>query len=331
MFIPLIRPYFSNALNSLNKTIHYITQNYFSSKTILTLIIAISIALLLGRLIATILRKVVTIIGKRADKTQNLNTVNRLRHYETIIVLSIALIRSALIIVALYIAWQYLYPNSHPTAFLGASALVIVIGGGILSSPLRDMASGSLMMAEQWYGVGDHIKVDPFNDLQGLVERVTLRSTKIRGLNGEVIWLNNQYIHGVRISPRGIRTIGLEIFVTNLKAGEQLINKTNKRLPLGPLLVVSPLTIVQSLEVGDQLWQITAVGETAPGREWLIEVSATELIKLMDQQSKNPVIAHGPLARYADQDAERKFTRSISNSRKKPIRRKPSISKSMKK
>ena len=100
-------------------------------------------------------------------------------------------------------------------------------------------------------------------DLQGVVERVTLRSTQIRGLNGEIIWVNKQNIQGVRIAPRGIGTIALELFVTNRQAGEQLIDDTNARLPVGSLLLVSPLAIIEIAQVGDSLWQITAVGETA--------------------------------------------------------------------
>ena len=195
---------------------------------------------------------------------------------------------------------------------------------------LRDFVFGSFMMAEQWYGVGDYIKVEPFWEVEGVVERVTLRSTKIRALNGEVVWMGNQSITGVHVTPKGIRTIGLELFVDNAEAGEKLVEKANRRLPTGPLLVVTPLTIVSTEKVGENLWHITAIGETAPGREWLIEKSAVEIIQWMDSQSKKPVIAHGPLARYADPAAERSFRRTIQNGRKRPIpkrsviRRRPS-------
>jgi hypothetical protein len=147
---------------------------------------------------------------------------------------------------------------------------------------------------------------------------VTLRSTRIRGLNGEIIWVSNQNIQAVRLAPKGIRTMALEVFVTDLKAGERLIKLTNQRLPVGPLLVVSTLEVVSSEKVGDSLWHITAIGETAPAREWLIEKSAVELIKALDQSSKTPTLAHGPLARFADPIADRRFVRTITNASKKP-------------
>ena len=66
--------------------------------------------------------------------------------------------------------------------------LAALLLSGILTPLLRDVAAGSAMIAEHWYGVGDLITVD-FPKAKGVVEAVTLRSTKIRGLNGEIIWL----------------------------------------------------------------------------------------------------------------------------------------------
>jgi hypothetical protein len=294
------------------------SRSVLSVESLLFLALSLAVAGIVGRVVASALRFLVTKIGGQADKAVNLHTVNRLRRYETVIVLSIALIRSALFIAALYFWWGFVHPDGRPTALIGASALAVIFVSSALGPLLRDVAAGSLMMAEQWYGVGDHVKVEPFGDLQGVVERVTLRSTRIRGLNGEVMWVNNQNIQAVRIAPRGIRTLALELFVTDLDAGKKLLEKTNKRLPIGELLLVTPLEIISEEEVGESLWHITAIGETAPGREWLIEKSAVDVMQAMDSDSKHPVIAHGPLARYADRDAERKFSRTLHNARKRP-------------
>jgi hypothetical protein len=309
------------ALQATTNVFQKLTHTLFNAPSILVLIISVGIALITGRVTASALRALVTVIGRRADHSQNLRTVNRLRRYETYIVLSIALIKVGLVLFALYFWWSFVHPAGQPTAVIGASALAVIIISGALSPVLRDIAAGSFMMAEQWYGVGDHIRVEPFGDMQGVVERVTLRSTKIRGLNGEIIWVSNQNIQAIRLSPRGIRTMGLEMFVDNLKEGEKLIRLTNQRLPVGPLLVVTPLEIISEEKVGDSLWQISAITETAPGREWLIEKSAVDLIKWLDQQSASPVLAHGPLARFADSEAERRFTRTIRNARKLPAKK----------
>jgi hypothetical protein len=312
----------TKAVNNTLDVFQRISHTLFSAHSVVVFFISLIVSLSAGRIIGVLLRRLVTFIGKQADKSQNLRVVNRLRRYETFIILSIAVIKTVLILFGLYFWWVYVHPSGQPTAIIGASALAVIIISGALSPALRDLAAGSFMMAEEWYGVGDHIKVEPFADMQGVVESVSLRSTKIRGLTGEVIWLNNQYIQGVKLAPKGVRALAIEMFVDDLDAGKKLITLTNQRLPIGPLLVVHPFEIISAVEVGDSLWHITAVTEAAPGREWLIENSAVNLIKSLDAQSKEPVLAHGPLARFADSEAERSFARTISNTRKNTTPRK---------
>jgi small conductance mechanosensitive channel len=303
----------SNVLKQISTTV-------FNERSILTLLAAVLVAFILGRIFATFVRRLTHILSKQADKTQNLATVNRIRSYETYLVLSIAVVRAFIMIFALYFWWVFSHPDQQPGAILGASALAALVLSGMLSPVLRDVASGSLMMAEHWFGIGDHVTIEPFT-LQGVVERVTLRSTKVRSLSGEVIWINNQSINAVRVTPKGIRTIALELFVNNLEKGIELVEETNRHLPTGPLLVATPLSVMTEISVGENLWHITTIGEVAPEREWLLLTFAIQVIKELDDASKTPVLATEPIARNADSDAERRFARTIKNSRKRTVKR----------
>ncbi|MDB5181477.1 MAG: mechanosensitive ion channel MscS, small conductance mechanosensitive channel [Candidatus Saccharibacteria bacterium] len=297
----------------------HVADKYFNWESIVAFILFVAIAFILGRIVAAVLRRVIAAIGRQADKSDNLQMVNRLRRYETMLILSIAIIRTFLFLFAIYFWWvSTAGSDQQPTGIIGASALAAILIGGALSPMLRDISSGGVMMAEQWYAVGDHVKIEPFAEMQGVVERVTLRSTRIRGLNGEVIWVNNQHIQGVRITPRGIRTMAIELFVNDLEKGEDLIDTTNRRLPNGPLLVISPLNIMTSSKAGENLWHITAIAETAPGREWLIEKYAIDVMKEINEERKLKLLAAEPVARFADGDAERRFARAIQNARKAP-------------
>ncbi len=297
-------------------------DTFFNFHSLGILLICLFLAVGIGRLIAIVLRRTAISVAHQADKTENLQDVLRLRRIETYIVLSIALIRAILLAIAIYFWWNFAYPYHNPATAVGASVIFIVIVGNALGPALRDVAAGSFMMAEQWYGVGDHIRVEPFMDLQGVVERITLRSTRLRDLNGEIIWLNNQNIQGVRVSPRGIRTIAIELFVSDIDKGLQLIQYANFRLPQSPLMLASPLVAMTSSEITTGVWQITAIGETAPGREWLLEKHAIELLTDIDKKEhQDPVLLNAPIARYADSEAERKFARTIKNARKLPRKR----------
>jgi moderate conductance mechanosensitive channel len=305
----------NQTIQQSNSILKQISDTFFNAESIFVLIVALVTATLLGRIVAAVLRWFTKLLSKRADKVTDLGTVNRLRRFETITVLSIALIRTLLVLIALYFWWVYTHPHQRPTAIIGASALFVLILGGVLSPLLRDMAYGGVMMAEHWFGVGDHITIEPFT-LQGVVERVTLRSTRIRSLNGEVIWVSNQNIAAVRIAPKGLLTMALEIFVNDIQKGLDLIDETNLRLPTGPLMVVSPLTVMTQVQVGPDLWHITSLAETAPERQWLIDTFAIQVIKEIDDKSKSHVLIQEPFVRNADSEAERRFAQSIKNAQK---------------
>lgn len=309
-----------STIQQSNSVLKQIADTFFNTESIVVLVSALIISSVLGRVIAALLRRTTKILSKRADKTKDLATVNRLRRFETLIVLSIALIRTLLVILALYFWWVYVHPHQRPTALIGASALFALILGGVLSPLLRDMAYGSVMMAEHWFGVGDHVTLEPFT-LQGVVERVTLRSTRIRSLNGDVIWVNNQNISAARVSPKSIQTMAIELFVSDLERGLTLVEDANQLLPRGSLLVVNPLSVMTQSKVGNKLWHITAIGETAPERHWLLDELAIKVIQELDEKHKTPILIQAPIARSADNDAERRFARTIHNARKTKTQR----------
>lgn len=313
---------FDNAVEQSKEILRTITNSFLSAESIIALIIALTVAGIAGRIIAAIMRRFAHAVSRTADKVQDLKEVNRLRRIETLIILAVALVRMILFVLAVYFWWVFAHPGQQPTALIGASAIVVVVASATLGPILRDLAYGGVMMAEHWFGVGDHIRVEPFSDLQGVVERVTLRSTRIRGLNGEIIWISNQNIQGVRVLTKGVRTIALEIFVNDLEKGLDMIEETNLRLPTGSLMVVRPLHIMSKSEVGDGLWHITAIGETAPGREWLLQEYAGEIMKELDEDNKPSIMRTEPIAHDADSDAERRFARTVQNARKSPLQRK---------
>lgn len=312
----------SQAVDQSKEVLDKIANTFFNAESLLTFVIAISIAVIVGRILAAIMRRFTRMLANRADKTQDLNQVNRLRRIETLTILGTAMVRMFLVIIAIYVWWVVGHPNQQPTALVSATALTVIVAGATIAPILRDLAYGGVMMAEHWFGVGDHIRLEPFADLQGVVERVTLRSTKIRGLNGEVIWVANQNIQGVRVAPKGVRTIAIDLFVSNLKLAMKLIEETNLRLPSGPLMVVRPLHIMDKTQVAPKLWHIVAIGETAPGREWLLEDYALRIMKEQEEEHKVKVLENDPIARYADSVAERRFARTVQNATKSSLQRK---------
>lgn len=299
----------SNVLKQISSTV-------FGGDSFVVLVVALVSATILGNLGSLILRRISRSFGRQADASNNLAVVNRLRRLETWTILSIAIVRVMVFILGLYFWWVYTHPGNRPGALIGASALLALILGGVFSPLLRDFAFGGGMMAEHWFGVGDLITIEPFNNIRGVVERITLRSTRIRGLNGEVIWIANQNIAGARIAQKGVWTMAIELFVSDRQRAEKLLQQVNALLPVGPSLVASPLRIMTADTRSEQLCHLTVIGEIAPGREWLIEKTAIDLLKDLDAKAKQHVLVTDPVARYADNDTERQFARAVHNAKK---------------
>jgi hypothetical protein len=318
----------SGTLDRISSNLEQVTSKVFNLGSIVLFLTLILLSFLVGRVIAFFLRRLTVFFSQQADKTSNLTSVERWRRAETMLIISIAIIRVLLFAFAVYLWWLITHPGQQPTAIVGASVIFAVIAGGVFGPVLRDLASGSVMMAEHWFGVGDHIRVEPFVDMQGIVERITLRSTRLRDLNGEVIWINNQNIQAVRVATKGLRTVAIELFVSHLDDGQKLVEQTDLRLPGGRLMVASPLRVMSANQVASNMWHITAIGQTAPGREWLLEKYAIEVMHELDSNRKVPVLKSDPIARNADSEAETKFARAFKNASK--VRIKPAIKKHLK-
>ncbi len=81
-----------------------------------------------------------------------------------------------------------------------ASAGIVGLAVGFgAQSLVKDVISGFFILLEDQYGVGDVIKT---GDLSGVVERMTLRATVLRNLEGQVHVIPNGNIHTVTVMTK---------------------------------------------------------------------------------------------------------------------------------
>jgi small-conductance mechanosensitive channel len=194
-----------------------------------------------NRLIDAVVPRLAKVLTNMTDKAETTGAVWQFRRLETFLGIAAALIRALAACALVYLAWRMITPTTAPIALIGASAFFAIVAGSTLGPVLRDITSGTMMIAEGWYNVGDHIDVEPFGNVSGVVERLTPRSTKLRSLSGEAIWLHNQHIQGARVTHRGVKTMALDVFVSDLEAGKRAIEKATKTLPTGPTMLARQL------------------------------------------------------------------------------------------
>lgn len=285
-------------------------------RSLLILALSLVVAFYISKYIALIIIKIAKIVARQSDTASDYEKKVHLRRIETYLSVLIAMVRVVVVGIVAFYAWQRFSPAvSLGTAAIGASAFFIVLAGGTLGMILRDITAGSTMIIERWFNVGDFIRVEPFLDVSGVVERMTLRSTRIRSLNGDIIWIHNQHMQSVKVAQRGLRTIAVDVFVNNGKSGRKLIEKAIATMPVGTMKLASVPRISREEQWGERIWLFTVIGETPPGREWLMENYFIESLKELDERSKGiKSMIRPPIVRFADAEAEKSFKRAIKNS-----------------
>lgn len=306
---------FTNLLSELTKVVS--EPNAFRS--VIILIISLIAAYWLSKFLAHGFVRITQIVANRSDTASDDAKALRYRQIETYLSIISAVLQTVVIVVVGYVVWRALSPfagmsnAANSAAAIGAGTIFIVIAGQTVGILLRDLTAGTVMIAERWFAVGDFIKVEPFWEVSGVVERFTLRSTRIRALNGSIINIHNQYITAVHLTPRGVRTTAVDIFVHDLEKGEEAVRQVIDAIPKGKLMLAKPLKITGRQKWGDNLWRIAVRGQTAPGREWLIQDYFVEMIKNIDEGKKTAdrLLAYPPFAHFADDSADKRFNRAI--------------------
>lgn len=192
------------------------------------------------------------------------------------------------------------------TALAGASFAIIVTAFAA-QRLLIDILAGLSMFLERWYSVGDTVVLIAAIELQGVVEDVSLRRTKLRSLNGEVIQVHNSQITAARVLPRGVKELAIELFVSKRDEGERLVEDVVRILPEGPTTFAQRPWISGVDELSPVLTRIRMLAKVAPGREWLAESFFSDLLK---QRAPDGLIVHGPVTLAVDERAARSFARA---------------------
>ena len=167
------------------------------------------------------------------------------------------------------------------------------------------------MFVERWYSVGDTIAI-PTMELQGVVEDLSLRRTKLRSLDGEVINIHNSQIPAVRVLPGGIKEFDVELVASDRDAAERLLLDVAAVLPEGPTTFIQRPHVHQVDDLTPGLVRLRMRTAVAPGREWLVHGFYTDLLK---ERAEKHLIVHGPVVLTVDEGATRSFARASAASR----------------
>lgn len=308
-----MKPMDTNMLQTAGNEISEFFKSPNAYRSLLILVAAIAVSYFASRFLAQGIIKVAQVIGTKSDEMTNRQKQVRYRQIETYLSVAVAMVRALVVAIVAYVVWRLLSPTaSNSAAAIGASAFFIVVASQTLGPVLRDITAGAAMITEGWFHVGDYIKVEPFIDMAGVVERFTLRSTKLRSLSGETIWVHNQKIDAVHVTTGAARTFVVDIFTHEPSIAQAAIQQVIDAVPSNSAMVRNPIKIGE-IEEWDELWHIAVHARTAPGREWLVEKFFINALKQIDEGKKpsDRIFAFEPMARFADPKAEKEFKRFV--------------------
>lgn len=270
---------------------------------LIVIVLAVLGAILVPRLTVALMSR-----RLRGRRSTDMDEHRRAKRADTTVAVVRSLSRYAAIVAGILGIFVFGFTGAGSTV-LGVSLLIAIIGFAA-QSVLRDVIAGTMVVAERWFDVGDAITIEPWA-MSGVVEAITLRSVKLRGLGGETMRIHNQHMYGVRVARNGIRPLTIEIYVTDPVKGRALITRVSELLPSGPMhLLSSALEVEEEQQLGS-LTRLAASGAVPPGREWLLETFAMDLLRELDTDH---VIAHGPVAYLSDTVAAQRFARSVAPS-----------------
>jgi len=279
----------------------------------LTIILLFAAAWAVSRLSAIVARKVMAWSDQRhRTPSGDLSAkIVELKRRET----SVAVIRTGIAYIAfatalVLTAAQLTGGFGRLTAVAGASFILILVGFSA-QRMLMDIIAGFNMFVEHWYSVGDTIAI-PMLEVQGIVEDLSLRRTKLRSLDGEVINIHNSQIAAVRVLPGGVKEFDVELVASSREAAEVLVEHVGAILPEGPTTFIRRPVIHQIDELAPGLVRLRMRAAVAPGREWLVHGFYTDLLK---ERADKHLIVHGPVVLTVDDKVERSFARASAATR----------------
>lgn len=164
----------------------------------------------------------------------------------------------------------------------GAGVLGVAIGFGA-QDIVKDFLSGVIMLVEDQFGVGDVIDA---GEAVGVVEEVSLRTTRIRALDGTVWHVPNGSISRVGNMTQEWSRMVIDVGVayeTDVDQAIELLHGVLERFQQRPevqeQLLGEPMEIWGVNDLADSSVAIRVVAKTVPGQQWALGRLFRQVVK----------------------------------------------------
>ncbi|CAN5346851.1 mechanosensitive ion channel family protein [soil metagenome] len=257
--------------NFFEGVVGYLISSVFIANVVATVIVFI-LATAFYRVAVRLIPRVLRWSRPENEASLDAVTLARIKRQDT----AVTLVRNTLryvtfAIVALFIFSIFLQ-NVFP-ALAGATILAAIIGFGAQGF-LRDIIAGFFILFENQYSVGDFVSVEP-TKASGMVEEFGLRTTTIRALSGEVIYIPNGSLIGVTNYVSGQQRFTIEVQLKDTEAEKRVLEEIKE----GHDLYLVPPRLVDRTETPEGGPRLRLLAVVLPSTAWLVEENLVERIK----------------------------------------------------
>jgi len=232
----------------------------------LRILLIIALTYLLGIILKRIIIRTVKLA---VEKDKFSSKEGRLKRERTLIRIFSGVVNVIIWLMAVMMLLQELNIKIGPLlAGAGIVGVAVGFGGQYL---IRDLIAGFFIIFENQYRIGDIVK---FDNVSGMVEDITLRTTILRDIDGIVHHIPNGEIKIVSNMSKGFARVNINIGVSYNADIDKVINVINQT---GQVLaedevwkqfIIKPIQFLRIDEFADSAVIIKVLGETVPHKQW---------------------------------------------------------------
>ena len=215
---------------------------------------------------------VVNVAGRRALKWARALGPEYAERRQQLVTL-IQIVRWALAVVLLISALLMLLGsfgvNITPLlASVGVAGLAISLGA---QSLIKDLIAGLLIVTENQYAIGDTITV---GEASGEVEQITLRTTRVRAINGDLYVVPNGEVRIVANKTKDWSRAVVEVGVAyeeDLERALSVLRASGEAVAQDPAYqdsLLEPPRVLGPIRLGDAAVIVRVDAKTKPGKHW---------------------------------------------------------------
>jgi small-conductance mechanosensitive channel len=185
--------------------------------------------------------------------------------------------------------------NLNLSALLTSAGLIGVVAGIGGQNVIKDCLAGLFIILENQLRVDDIVKIStPTATIAGQVEEVTIRTTRLRDLDGNLHIMTNGSIGVITNMSYSFAQVNLDILVsydTDIDLVERLIHEAGQLTAANKELkadILEPIEMLRVDKLGESTVTIKALGKVKPGVQWTVAGEFRRHLKKLFDKHKIP-------------------------------------------